>query len=788
MVAAATNQKLVKGHKARICIPRWLMNDKMTRSIELVVDVLLVFPSGQAYKVNSRAVVRESDQCLSCDKFIAGGTYRKMGYCPTCAHDVMELPTGDWINVTDFATIKQEVIKQTTLENIVLPVSMVTVLNVFNSPEPEVTKPASKSIAQTGLPKATAKPSRAFPAVKVYVRGGAMYAQSAYYHEELNNTKFKAVGGGQWDKEARAWKWKASPTLALRFKNVFEGYEPALDDSDAEFQALVHDAGNLDAAELIKIATDLPQPPGFKSELWLHQLRAYNYAMAKRGVLLSMSMGTGKTLTTLAISAGRQCNTMLVICPKSVLKVWPHEVRRHVDYPMVVCAPTKGSVAKKVKLMREAIAEGKRTNTPVLVAINYESAIRPPFAPKYGSEAYTKRDGTRGTRTVIVDDGFAREVGFDLVAIDEAHRLGNPQSTTSKFAGDLAETARFRVALTGTPLQHDPLNAWGVMRFVDATVFPKSFAQFKRRYARMGGYMGREIVEWTNLDELQEILARNSFTVGKDVLKLPPQVFSVRYGELSADETLKYREMEKLFEVFLQGGVTQEDLVELAAEMARGSQLPNEATTVAASNVLARLMKLSQMSSGFIMDEEKIPHEIGTSKLDLLEETLSEIDHSEPLVIFVRFVYDIARIRKRLAAKGYRVAELSGSRNQLEEWQKGEYDTLVVQLQSGSEGVNFTWCGGKQCKYCIFFSKDYRWEKHEQSLSRIHRPGQNETTIFITLIMQNTVDETIERVLDKRGDLLKAIIEQRTIAGLHYSKSDDSDESASDDDESDADS
>lgn len=1454
MVAASTaSTRLVKGHQARVRIPQWLMRDKGTRSTELVIEVNFVYPSGQAFKCSSRAVIRESDMCLTCGEYIRGDAYVQIGYCSVCAHDAAEglgLPAA--AIAMDIKDIKQMVIANTTVEAIV-PFSMATVLNIFNTPTPE--QPAPKPTSLPGT-KAIEKPTKPLPPVKVYVRGGMMYAQTPHPHDDVN-AKFKSIMGYSWSKETRAWMWKASPTIAMRFKNVFEGVEN-VDQTDAEFQALIHEAMTADAHEAIKVAEmdDLPQPEGFKSSLWLHQLRAFNYGMAKSGVLLSMAMGTGKasavsapvltptgwkrmgdirlgdeiissdgntsrvigvfpqgvkpiyrvtfsdgastrvtadhlwlvnsasrkykglpprtlttkeiagslrdgagnckhyipviapvnfperelpiapyllgvllgdgsmttgtpslsnpepeivaevvrllpsgvklyprpgreidyylsadreaasggntlthalrslglfgchsatkfipdaylfaprqdreallqglldtdatidsrtgciefttvskqlmrgvvalvqslggiatvttkaeprysyrgdmrtgqlayrvsvvvpneitpfrlprktnlvikrtkyhptraiiavepdgeeeaqciavdapdhlyvtdgyilthnTLTTLAIAAGRRCKKILIICPRAVLDVWPDEVRKHVDYPMIVCAPTKKglTVAKKVALMRAALEEGERTNTPVLIAINYESAIRPPFAPKYGTTSYIGRDGAEHTKTILVEEGFAREAHFDLAAIDECvvggtmiatpygdrpiedikvgdlvygfdherghvvatpvldtrmseselpistvgdtrmtcnhpvwtqgrgytmaglvdisdtvcyidketnhfpgvryarfdmsgmrklvsssaanqqsrssasvlqqgmrsasqhqttwatrknaswlderttqrtdeqtqtagrrtgkathtssvgeqsgqesrqpsqgvhcftrkgirtsqwrqwegtqqtaattgstigmadrnhcqyggwattrhadllqnrysrsdthdrnrsgrqqsfnqegstsgsaqdelldferlalaafyelrraeqsgrgsaadnesctvynietatnnyfangllvhncHRLGNPQSATSQFAGYLAETVRYREALSGTPLQHDPLNAWGVFRFVDPTVFDKSFAKFKKRYAKMGGWDGKEITGWLNLDELEQIIAKHSFTVGKDVLKLPPQVLSVRYGALSDEESRHYASMEHEFEVYISGGAADEQETISDED---GCESTDGPTTVGAQNVLARLMKLSQMSSGFIIDEEKVPHEIGSSKLDLLEDTLQDIDRDEPLVIFVRFTYDIARIRKRLAAKGYKVAELSGKRNELRAWQQGEYDTLVVQLQSGSEGVNFTWCGSKQCKYCIFFSKDYRWEKHEQALSRIHRPGQNETTFFISLIMRDTIDEEIEDVLEKRGDLLKAVIEQRTIKGLHYTQSD----------------
>lgn len=788
--ATLSAASLRPGHVVRVRVPLWMMRNNKMLSREAIVTVVGTQPVAQTFSARGYAVVRESAQCLQCDQSITTAAHQKIGYCLNCAPKI-GLPADFAIRQMDAAEVKKIIHESSDFTGI-FQTNVTDVLNVFREPE---AKPAQSITAALNKPAPArpAAPRATKPSTPASVRhvNGIIIVQS----QKFSDTTYalcKGIGGGRWNPKERYWWWNASAKTALRLEQAFAGSD--VDRSDVGFQALLSEAANGDKAAAIKLAAEheLPQPDGLKTKLWLHQLRAYNYAMMSSGVLLAMGMGTGKTLTTLALIDGRKAKTALVICPKAVVDVWPSEVGLHVNTPMIVCPlnDKNETVAKKVKRAKQALEDGKRLDVPVLIAINYESAMRPPFGPSYKTVKYKDRDGIERTKTELDAPGFALETQFDMAICDEIHRCGTPASTTSRFAGSLAPTVRYRIGLSGTPMQHDPLNIWGVFRFVDPTVFP-TFAQFKRQYAIMGGFKNKQVVEWQNLDELSDIIADHSFHASKDVLKLPPQVFQVKYGELSADERRYYAQMENELEVDL-GGVSDEEFSHyLLDDLDDVESAINEdvisdvisSSSITADNVLTKLMKLSQMTSGSIMDADGNVHEFGSSKLDLLMDTLNDIDRNEPLVIFARFRHDLERLRARLTKEGYKVAELSGRRNELKAWQQGHFDTLIVQLQSGSEGVNFTWCGDRQCKYCIFFGKDFRWEKHEQSLSRIHRPGQKETTFFITLVMTETIDEKIEKTLAQRGNLLKSVMEQRTIK--HVRAEEDGYEAVEDEDDGD---
>lgn len=582
----------------------------------------------------------------------------------------------------------------------------------------------------------------------------------------------KSVMGGRWNKKnttppTKAWYYNATPTMALSLFTAFVGSKTDL--SDAAFLALVEEGKRLDGLGSLKLAdeSELGQPDGLKHNLWLHQKRALAFASAMPGCGLFMDMGTGKSLTTIAYILQNDIRFTLVVAPKSVVEVWPKEWAKHATEEAIVCALFKGSMEKRAQAAWDAYQEALATGKRLIVVINYESARVFPF-------------GLEQVGGSLKNNGIAFKIPWQLLVVDESHKIKNAQSISAKFCHRIAKQVARRLVLTGTPMPHDPGDVFSQFLVIDiGESFGTAFSRFRTRYAIMGGYGGKQILSWTNLPELEEKMYKRAFRVTEDVVELPEKVFSMRYGTLSAAEARAYREMEDELELALDGRQTAaevrehiidikagalSDLDEVTAAIADAAlSTLDERDYVTASNVLVKLLKLAQITSGFVTTEDKREIEIGHSKLDLLLDTVDDLKRDEPFVIFVRFKHDIAAIKKALTAIGYPVAELSGARNELSAWQRGEYQVLVVQLQSGGVGVDFTTCGDKPCRYCIYYGKDFNWGNYKQSQKRIHRPGQTETTFFITLAMDDTVDIKVEDVLDKRGNLVEAIVNARSL-------------------------
>src|SRR5581483_5552238 len=118
-----------------------------------------------------------------------------------------------------------------------------------------------------------------------------------------------------------------------------------------------------------------------------------------------------------------------------------------------------------------------------------------------------------------------------------------------------------------------------------------------------------------------------------------------------------------------------------------------------------------------------------------------------------RFHADLDAVHEACQALGYASLELSGRRNELKQWQSGEAQVLAVQISAGGVGVDLT-----RARYSIYFSLSFSLGEYDQSLSRVHRPGQTRPVEHIHLVAKGTVDEKIIRALERRAEVIQAIL------------------------------
>lgn len=477
-----------------------------------------------------------------------------------------------------------------------------------------------------------------------------------------------------------------------------------------------------------------------------YQKEAIRFALARRAAMLAMWMGTGKTHCTIRVLDLRKIQRALILCPKSVLTVWPSEFLKHSTREWRVLVLDRGTGEQKARQLIEALeADDPR---PLAVAVNYESARMPrPDKRKIGPDGKPiPRSAPRITVLADVLLSWAAKWRFDFLVCDESHRLKNPTGRTARFVSKLARRIALRLLLTGTPMPHSPLDLFAQARCIDEGVFGGSFTAFRARYGVMAGFMGRQVVRFQNQGELAAKMARFAFQVDGSVLSLEEPVRMQRTCEMPADAWRVYRGVEE----------------NLIAEI--------DAGTVTAANALVRLLRLRQITSGFVcVDEDREDGritELGDWRAQLLADVLEDIDPMEPLVIFGIFTPEIQKIRavceraRRVAADGKApiTGELSGRsddrRTDLRRFQAGELRTLVVQLASGGVGIDLT-----RARTAIYWSVDYNLGNYEQSECRLQRSGQTRLVSFLHLIVPGTVDEDVYRAHQTRRDVIEVVFE-----------------------------
>jgi SNF2 family DNA or RNA helicase len=192
-----------------------------------------------------------------------------------------------------------------------------------------------------------------------------------------------------------------------------------------------------------------------------------------------------------------------------------------------------------------------------------------------------------------------------------------------------------------------------------------------------------------------------------------------------------------------------------------------EGGVVTASNALTKLLRLQQITGGVAAAEtlegDIIPQRVGEEKLEALSAILDGTD--EPVVVFTRFVADLEGVRALCEKNGWSFSELSGNKNELADWQAGKGRVLGVQIQAGGVGVDLT-----RARYCVYYSVNWSLGDYEQSLARVHRPGQTKNVVYYHLIAKDTVDQQVYGALKQKRDIVETVIEQmRAVRGQRAS-------------------
>ena len=466
----------------------------------------------------------------------------------------------------------------------------------------------------------------------------------------------------------------------------------------------------------------------FRTKPWKHQLAALRYLMEEEhsSAALLLKMGAGKTKIWIDLINNKDFELTLIVCPYKAARVWVKQFPIHsVNQSILVENLCEYSSKGKVELMTKRLQEQKSGCKSVYI-INYDSIWREPF------------------RSFIKS-----KVKFDAIICDESHRLKSPSSKASKFMQVLGRRCNCRYIATGTLLAQTPLDVYAQYRFMNPEVFGTSYSNFKKRYTKLNVQatmrLGYEVLDkdepYINLDDLRERIMSCAFSVDAE-LDLPD----------TRDITVEFDLPPKMDKMY--------------TELSKEGALELKQGTLEVNNVLSMVLRQQQLTSGFIKLEDDYGNSrtevIDESRCKALEDLLLNLPNDEPVVIFAKFVQDIKNITKVCRGIGRKCSEMSGRKDEFEDWDAGKTSVLIVQIESGAEGLDFT-----RAKYAIYYTLTHKLWVYQQSRKRLHRPGQkHEVTYYILqakLRKKRSVDEGILDALNKNEDYIQRVMKDGEI-------------------------
>ena len=468
----------------------------------------------------------------------------------------------------------------------------------------------------------------------------------------------------------------------------------------------------------------------FKTKPYEHQLKALEKSWASDTYALFMEMGTGKSkvlVDNIAILYDRGAiKGALIIAPKGVYKNWdqiefPVHLPDHVEHTKVLWEPT---ITKKKQMELDTLFDDKGDLKILIMNV----------------EAFSTTKGLDFARSFL--NIF---LGRALIGVDESTTIKNPTAKRTKNILKLADQAKYRRILTGSPVTKSPLDLFSQCEFLDPYhLGHASYYSFRARYANMvkrnfGGRQVQLVVSYRRLDELADILDKFSYRVLKeDCLDLPEKVFTKRLIELTPEQDKAYKQMKQMALAMLDNGEVM--------------------TTV---NVMTQLMRLHQITCGHFKADDGTTTALKNNRIDALMQLLEETEGK--VIIWANYREDIKNIVAALK-KAYGEAstvEYHGGvdatlrQDNIAQFQEKNSPTryFVGNAQTGGYGITLT-----SANTVVYYSNSYDLEKRLQSEDRAHRIGQTGSVTYVDLIAEKTIDEEIVKALRKKINLANEIM------------------------------
>lgn len=536
----------------------------------------------------------------------------------------------------------------------------------------------------------------------------------------------KEIDKHYWDNEKKVWCYHTNSrgvidglyNLITAHKELNILVKPAASDY---IDAYYKDKAQFDGAvkQVISIkengVPDIPVP--LKTKPYDHQKRAYMIGMTLNSAAFLMEMGTGKTLSAVAVAGKRfldnEVNRLLVIAPLSVIHVWKKEFEIHADFPNNVIVLDNTQMVKK----KDKIGECNKPGVLNVLAVSYESAWR------------------------MSDELLAWKP--DMVILDESQKIKNKKTRRSEFIHELGDEVKYKLILSGTPVTQSPVDLYSQYRFLNKNIFGSNFYSFRNMYCKMGGFEHKQIVGFKNLEDLIQKAHSIAYRVTKEeALDLPEFTDEILYCDLK-ESAKAYKEMDKEMKVMLENG------------------------NCTAPILLAQMTRLSQIAGGFLpiinKDGKIIVQRVGAEKLELLRSVVEDFPRHKKLVIFCRFIPEINAICAMLEEMKISYALITGdvvSKTReviIDNFQRKE-DPKVIILQSAVGGLGITLTAADTM---IFFSNDFSYSNYEQQRARVHRIGQCNRITYIQLICKSTIDEMIISALKSKKNVADIIVDMK---------------------------
>ncbi len=448
-------------------------------------------------------------------------------------------------------------------------------------------------------------------------------------------------------------------------------------------------------------------PDNFHAELrnyqqnglnWLQFLREYQFA----GILAD-DMGLGKTIQTLCHlllekQSGRMQSPCLIIAPTSLMSNWRRETERFT--PELKVLTLQGTERKQLF---------DKINDYDLILTTY------PLLPR--------------------DEDTLLEHNYYYLILDEAQTIKNPLAKASQIVRQIK--SQHRLCLTGTPMENHLGELWAQFDFL-MPGFLGDNATFKKQYRTPIELHGDHQQRLRLSSRIAPFMLRR--TKQEVATELPPKTEIIRSVPLYPKQAALYESIRLTMEQKVRDAIAQKGL------------------SRSHITILDALLKLRQTCCDPrtlpLKEAQKIKE---SAKLDLLMDILPEqLEEGRRILVFSQFTRMIALIESELTTAKISYTKLTGQTKKRDEaidaFKSGAVNVFLISLKAGGVGLNLT-----EADTVIIYDPWWNPAAESQAADRAHRIGQDKPVFVYKLITENTVEEKIIAMQDRKRALAEGI-------------------------------
>ena len=421
-----------------------------------------------------------------------------------------------------------------------------------------------------------------------------------------------------------------------------------------------------------------------------HQKEAVEKLAGSRRFILADDMGLGKTTATIIAALETGSKKILIICPASLKINWQREIENYSDRPVY-------------------IAEGKKFSTESdFVIVNYD------ILKNFHDTDPKKKNGS-----------ILNQSNFDLVILDEAHMISNPQAQRTKIINHFVKDIKRVWLLTGTPMTSRPMNYYNLLNIIESPV-AQNWMAYAIRYCQGYQFMAgrRKVWNVTGASNLEELRDRTSKQIlrrlKEDVLDLPDKIISPVYLRL------KSKEYEELMGEYYDWFDNKKD--------------ESSSLTVQFS----KLMKVRKV----------IANEKTKQTIEFAENI---VEQGKKVIIFTNFTDTLQTIYQHF---GKQAVYLDGScskphrQNAVDEFQENDkIKVFVGNLKAAGVGLTLT-----AAEVVIMNDLSFVPAEHAQAEDRAYRYGQKSNVLVYYPLYENTIEGAVYDILNRKKEIIRTVM------------------------------